>query len=96
MHHIDRTADAMVDALVDEGPFHGIEPLIREFGDAAKAKCETLRTDPVIFEVWPRPSSSPVIDSAGSCRSYRAARLGGTDTARKAGPRPHPRRGAAP
>ena len=26
---------------------------IRELADAAKHKCETLRTDPVIFEVWP-------------------------------------------
>lgn len=53
MRHIDRIADAMVDALAAEGPFHGIEPHIRELADAAKDKCETLRTDPVIFEVWP-------------------------------------------
>jgi len=53
IRHIDRIADAMVDALADEGPFRGIEPLIRELADAAKAKCETLRADPVLFEVWP-------------------------------------------
>lgn len=53
MCHIDRIADAMVDALVGEGSFHGITPHVRELADAAKGKCETLRTDPVIFEVWP-------------------------------------------
>jgi hypothetical protein len=29
-------------------------PKIRELGEAAKLTCETIRTDPVIFEVWPR------------------------------------------
>jgi len=53
MRHIDRIADAMVDTLAGEGFFHGIEPHIRELADAAKNKCEILRTDPMIFEVWP-------------------------------------------
>lgn len=29
-------------------------PIIRELGEAAKLACETIRSDPVIFEVWPR------------------------------------------
>ena len=29
-------------------------PKISELGEAAKLACETIRTDPVIFEVWPR------------------------------------------
>jgi len=29
-------------------------PKIRELGEAAKLACETIRSDPVIFEVWPR------------------------------------------
>ena len=33
--------------------FGDVERRIRNFADAAKLKCETLRTDPVIFEVWP-------------------------------------------
>lgn len=53
MLEIDRIADAMVDTFADEGLFRGIEAWIRELADAAKDKCETLRTDPVIFEVWP-------------------------------------------
>jgi hypothetical protein len=32
--------------------FTGIEASIREFGEAAKVKCETLRTDSDIFDVW--------------------------------------------
>jgi hypothetical protein len=53
MRDIDRIADALVDTLKYEGVFPGIEPRIRELTEAAKRKCETLRTDPVIFEVWP-------------------------------------------
>ena len=53
MRDIDRIADAMVETLVGEGLFPGIEPRIRELADAARHKCEILRTDPVIFEVWP-------------------------------------------
>jgi hypothetical protein len=33
--------------------FPGIARRVGEFANAAKLKCETLRTDPVIFEVWP-------------------------------------------
>ena len=53
MRDIDRIADALVDTLVGEDLFPGIEPRIRELAEAARYKCETLRTDPVIFEVWP-------------------------------------------
>lgn len=53
MRDIDRIADALVDTLVGEGLFPRIEPRIRELADAARHKCEILRTDPVIFEVWP-------------------------------------------
>ncbi|WP_243448388.1 hypothetical protein [Candidatus Thiosymbion oneisti] len=53
MCHIDRIADVMVDTCADEGSFPGVDLHIRELADAAKEKCETLRTDPAIFEVWP-------------------------------------------
>jgi len=53
MRHIDRIADAMVDTFANAGFFRRVEQPIRELADAAKDKCETLRTDPVIFEVWP-------------------------------------------
>ena len=32
--------------------FAGIEPLLRDFGAAAKLKSETLHTEPDIFDVW--------------------------------------------
>ena len=32
--------------------FSGIEPLICECAAAAKIRCETLHTDPEIFDVW--------------------------------------------
>jgi len=53
MRHIDRIADAMVDTLTGTGLFRRVEQYVRELADAAKDKCETLRTDPAIFEVWP-------------------------------------------
>lgn len=53
MREIDRIADTMVDTLAGIGFFRGIQARIRELAEAAKNKCETLRTDPVIFEVWP-------------------------------------------
>jgi hypothetical protein len=53
MRDIDRIADALADTLADDELFPGIELRIRELANAAKLKCETLRTDPVIFEVWP-------------------------------------------
>ncbi len=33
-------------------PFVGLGPAIGEFARAAKVKCETLQTDPAIFEAW--------------------------------------------
>jgi len=53
MRDIDQVADALVDTLVRENLFPDIEPRVRDLADAAKRKCETLRTDPVVFEVWP-------------------------------------------
>jgi hypothetical protein len=53
MRDIDRIADALVDTLAGERLYPDSEPRVRELADAAKRKCETLRTDPVIFEVWP-------------------------------------------
>ena len=52
MRDIDRIATAMVDCFAGSRLFAGIEDLIGAFADASKKKCETLRTDPVIFDVW--------------------------------------------
>ncbi len=49
---IDRIADAMVNTFARMRMFPDIGPIIREFALAAKIKCETLRTDPDIFDAW--------------------------------------------
>ncbi|MES9993367.1 MAG: hypothetical protein ABW098_15565 [Candidatus Thiodiazotropha sp.] len=54
MHDIDIISDAMIEAFQDSHFFKGVDALIRQFAGAAKLKCETLRTDPVIFDVWPK------------------------------------------
>lgn len=53
MSDIDRISEAMIKAFNGSCHFQNSEAVIREFSHAAKLKCETLRTDPVIFEVWP-------------------------------------------
>ena len=52
MREIDEIGAEVIAALADRAMFSGVEKWIREFTDAAKTKCETLRTDPDIFEVW--------------------------------------------
>ncbi|MCP5150885.1 MAG: hypothetical protein H6983_21335 [Ectothiorhodospiraceae bacterium] len=54
MRDIDRVAGRLRALLASERGFAGIDPLIREFADAAKLESETMRSDPVIFVVWPR------------------------------------------
>jgi hypothetical protein len=54
MRDIDRISQTMIGAFYESRFFPGVEALITRFAEAAKLKCETLRTDPVIFEVWPR------------------------------------------
>jgi hypothetical protein len=52
MHAIDRIADEMVGTLATMPMFSRITPLVRTFAAAARLKCETLRTEPDIFDVW--------------------------------------------
>jgi hypothetical protein len=52
MAAIDSIGGVMVRAFGDVAAFAGIEPLIAELVIAAKSKCETLRTDEDIFDVW--------------------------------------------
>lgn len=53
MHEIDMIADELADTLSCCPIFAGIAPLVVAFAEAAKHKCETLRTDQDIFDVWP-------------------------------------------
>jgi len=52
MRTIDVIQDALIATFGGMQAFSGVEPLIRECVAAAKVKCETLHTDPEIFEVW--------------------------------------------
>lgn len=63
---IDRLADVMVTTFSELRMFGGIECLIRDFAAAARAKSETLRTDPDIFEVW----TSFVISAESLCNFH--------------------------
>jgi hypothetical protein len=52
MRCIDGICDALTAALAPMPSFAGIGMLIGEFAAAAKLKCETLRTEADIFDVW--------------------------------------------
>ncbi len=52
MRTIDRLAGEMMDSLGAWSVFSGVEPLIARYALAAKAKCETLRTDHDVFDTW--------------------------------------------
>ena len=52
MRTLDIIQDELLATFAGMHAFSGIAPLIRGCVDAAKSKCETLHTDPEIFEVW--------------------------------------------
>lgn len=55
MRDIDRLTEAMISVFSGLDIFGDeIEPILRDYADAAKIKSETLRTDPAIFDVWSR------------------------------------------
>jgi hypothetical protein len=76
MRTIDLIGDELVATFGSLSAFSGVEPLIRECVAAAKGKCETLHTDPEIFEAWtalvvaaekvcgfePHPARAPSLD----------------------------------
>jgi hypothetical protein len=52
MRDIDRICDALTETFGHVPGFAGIVPAIDVFCRAAKLKCETLQTDPSIFDAW--------------------------------------------
>jgi hypothetical protein len=52
MRAIDYITDELTRTLTRSTLFLGVESLVRDFAEAAKVKCETLRTSADIFEVW--------------------------------------------
>ncbi|RKT44588.1 hypothetical protein [Thiocapsa rosea] len=53
MRDIDRIATVLKDTFAGSRQMTDIDPKIDALADAAKRKCEILRTDPAIFDVWP-------------------------------------------
>ena len=52
MKNIDQTADYMVGCIKSDPRFPVFDQLILDYAKTAKHKCETLRTDDDIFDVW--------------------------------------------
>lgn len=52
MRDIDRIATSMIEHIGGLHAFANIPPAVTDYAAAARVKCETLRTDPQIFDVW--------------------------------------------
>lgn len=52
MKNIDLVAEYMAGCVKDDQRFAGLDQLILEYAVAARHKCETLRTDDDIFDIW--------------------------------------------
>ncbi len=52
LRDIDRISNVMVHTFANDPLFSDTPPIIRRFTDEAKNKCETLRTDADIFDIW--------------------------------------------
>lgn len=52
MKNIDQVASYMADSIKDDSRYVGLDPLIFAYAQAAKYKCEILRTDDNVFDVW--------------------------------------------
>lgn len=52
MKNIDQAAIYTAGCIEDDPRFKGLAPLIKEYAKMAKHKCEILRTDDDIFDVW--------------------------------------------
>lgn len=52
MKNIDQTAAHMSECIKSDPRFEGLDPLILVYAKAARRKCETLRTDDDILDVW--------------------------------------------
>lgn len=54
MRDIDTICNALAETFADRPMFAGLSGLAGEFATTARVKCEVLRTDKDIFDVWPR------------------------------------------
>jgi hypothetical protein len=84
MRAVDQIADELVRSVGGWTPFDGIEPLVRDLACAAKLKCETLCTDPDVFDVWTSfvvateklSAFAPVLPPSASAREHEWAAQG--------------------
>jgi len=53
MRDIDRIAECMIGTFASKALFPEIEPMILEYARAARKTAETMKNDPIIFQVWP-------------------------------------------
>ncbi|MBK1705723.1 hypothetical protein [Halochromatium glycolicum] len=53
MREIDRITATITTTFEGSTQVSDLAPLLAELGESAKRKCEILRTDPAIFQVWP-------------------------------------------
>ena len=71
LREIDRLGAVMAATFSATHLFQGVAPLALEFTRIAKIKCETLRTDPDIFDVW----TSFVTAGERLCAHFNAAEM---------------------
>jgi len=53
MRDIDAIADEMARVFCQIPAFQPLQPLLLDFAESSRADCETNKTDPCIFKVWP-------------------------------------------
>lgn len=51
---IDKITETLAEIVSKYPTLPELKSIVIELGDSAKDACETIRTDPVIFDVWPR------------------------------------------
>jgi hypothetical protein len=54
MSDIDQITSAISTVTIGDGAFSDVNNKLLELGVMAKMACETIRTDPAMFDVWPR------------------------------------------
>jgi hypothetical protein len=53
MREIDQVAACMIEEFCQREMFYGLEQLIVDYAEAARHAAETMKKDPIIFQVWP-------------------------------------------
>ncbi|MBT8435427.1 MAG: hypothetical protein KJN95_12215, partial [Gammaproteobacteria bacterium] len=53
MREIDQIASCMIEVFCSQPLFAGLERLIVDYATAARQAAETMKMDPIIFQVWP-------------------------------------------